>query len=96
MHSGDKPHPLSPQEREVLEYLMQEKLGLEELRAISPTEYKVHTIANKPDSVVRDEQIYEKCVSLISKALKLREITEKQAHELHKTLKPSNVRKVSN
>ena len=88
MHTDDKAHPLSPQEREVLEYLLQENLGLDELRAISPTEYKVHLNANKPTFGVRDEQIYEKCVSLISKALTLREITEKQAHELHKGLKP--------
>lgn len=85
MHTEGEAHPLSPEEREVLEYLMQENLGLNELRAISPTEYKVH---QRPISGVRDAHIYEKCVSLISKAVKSREITEKQALELHKTLKP--------
>ena len=88
MHTEGEAHSLSPEEREVLEYLMQENLGINELRAISPIDYKVHHSKDKPIPGVRDEQIYEKCVSLISKAVKLREITEKQGHELHKALKP--------
>ena len=82
MQTGDE-HSLSPQEREVLEYLMQENLRLDELREIS-----LHEINEPASHEMRDPQIYEKCTSLITKALKVRAITEKQAHQIKKNLKP--------
>lgn len=91
IHGYGSSEKLTNLEQEALNYLLRDgEFSINELRAISPNDYKVHKFAHKLliQNKARDEAIYTSCANLIQKAYSIGKLNEEQVSKLNERILP--------